>query len=1828
MPVPTHPGPCDCCAPWGITPMGAMVTIAGFKDNSYGTCTECADINGTYSFSFPAEGCGIGHAISACGGVDLFLKLETDADNHCRSKWILTIIDAGGSVIDLMFEKGGLLCCFGDQDLARVSGGTLTACDEESGGITVSVAPFGDWEEDYATACLPALTESCPAPAPVERPLLRSQELSLASVCSKCGCSQGGDDLGLDQDIPCATCSGQSASPINGNMSQTLRMPPSDPVAPTEILTYNSAPMFGQNSPFADATTASPPAGAQVSGLITARLIADDANAGAATSHCDGSINQYRCQHPTTKEYWPVGTRNSLVENVDGNGDRLGWTEVTQPDGFTWEYDADGNLTSVENPAGQTWTAKRSSTAMVGSSFKRVNAIEDPLSRRMTYTYDTNDRLRRIEGVDGRLTTVTMDANGNLTKFITPELCTTEFRYGSGYAGAHQMMARISEDGTRTSFSYHDSGWVSTVETPNNGKTSFTFDDLTSATVTKPNGTRTSLTFNSSRQVTAVSKPDTNDAEVEADCTTVTKITKPSGAEQDYKYELVDDKVPRMVSQANADGRTTFVYAAANKSQQPDAVIDRQGRRTSFTWDGNGQQTSIRNPLNEITTHVYDSSSRKIATIDALGNRTSVVYNATSQPAAAINALGQRTSFTYSDTGQPLARQNPLGAVWTTQSDLNNRPVVSIDPLGNRTSNVYASGCTPIGTISPMGARTTNIFQNGLLAASVNPLGHRSSFAYNSSGSRIRSTSPSGLITTNVYDVNQRPLATISPAGLRSTNVYDATGRIVAQVQPSGIRTTTIYDTCCSKPKATIAPNGARTSFTFNAAGLQIRTTQPTGGITTTIYDDLDRQIATINPLGHRSSVVYDGVGQTIAQIDALNNRSTSVYNAAGQSVASVNPLGNRNSTVYNEAGQAAAAVNPLGNRWSSVYDSAGRTIASVDPLNRRSTSIYDDDGNVIASIDPAGGRTTTLYNIGRQTVGSIDASEFRTTNTYNADGQAVEHIDALGYRTTSVYDSSGRSVASIDARGNRETTIYNSNGQAVASENALGNRWTTVLNSAGQSVANVDPLSNRTSSVYDTAGRVVAGIDPLGNRSTTIYNIASQVVASENALGYRTSNVFDVNGRTLVEISALGYRTTTVYDDSGQRTALVDARSNRHSFVYDAFGQETVRIDPLGRRTTFGYDMAGQQERRTDARGNRPTYTYSDNGQLTTRKYPDGTRATFAYDAVGNRTLMANGTGRYSYSYDGNAQTSVAANPNNKTITYVYDPVGNRAHMDAPDAGRFTYVYDATNQITLLHNPFDERTSFVYDNAGRRTVKKLANGTSASFTYDAASNLTNLHNLKSDNSVISSFDYRYNEVNNRTAIGEANGDRITWTYDNASQLTSEHRSGANAYSNTFVYDPVGNRLVLNEDATRTTTVFDAANQIEYSQATAGRTTYTFDADGNQQIMALPSADRITNTWDYENRLTTVALPNATRVTNTYHPDNLRVSSDDGTSSKTWLWNDQNLVSQTESGVLVVTNTPDLYGDLISQNNGTNTKWYHFDARGDSRELSDASEIVTDTRCYDAWGNILSSTGTTEMPFLFGGELGYTSSQDLEYVRARWYSPTNSHWLSPDPLLFVNGPNIYSYVRNAPSLTLDPSGLTPDLSCVHDSRCGPEQWRMYHRTRCTFADLRITHANLTVKQVDKLKSLADLTGSPSSALGLLTCLAGAAGNPAKSAKCLVDAGLKTSPGSHSAIQEFVRLLTGPNMFSGGSVWITFKTESCRGRKCSYFSIPIWSDVKCNVMDYKSKTNTVKCDIGAQGTTIYPQEYKDPKFLERCAFEMKSRGGCSSITDADPWDEDP
>ena len=155
-----------------------------------------------------------------------------------------------------------------------------------------------------------------------------------------------------------------------------------------------------------------------------------------------------------------------------------------------------------------------------------------------------------------------------------------------------------------------------------------------------------------------------------------------------------------------------------------------------------------------------------------------------------------------------------------------------------------------------------------------------------------------------------------------------------------------------------------------------------------------------------------------------------------------------------------------------------------------------------------------------------------------------------------------------------------------------------------------------------------------------------------------------------------------------------------------------------------------------------------------------------------------------------------------------------------------------------------------------------------------------------------------------------------------------------------------------------------------------------------------------------------------------------------------YVWDpvDDNVVLETDNTnatTATYTHEPGRYGGLISQRRGATDSYYHYDGLGSTRELTSDSETVTDTNLYDAWGVNVDSSGSTENPFRYVGQLGYyydTEASDY-YVRARVYQPAIGRWWSVDPLRFLaTGLNggflpVYFYSHNGPTMRVDPSGL-------------------------------------------------------------------------------------------------------------------------------------------------------------------------------------------------------
>jgi len=137
------------------------------------------------------------------------------------------------------------------------------------------------------------------------------------------------------------------------------------------------------------------------------------------------------------------------------------------------------------------------------------------------------------------------------------------------------------------------------------------------------------------------------------------------------------------------------------------------------------------------------------------------------------------------------------------------------------------------------------------------------------------------------------------------------------------------------------------------------------------------------------------------------------------------------------------------------------------------------------------------------------------------------------------------------------------------------------------------------------------------------------------------------------------------------------------------------------------------------------------------------------------------------------------------------------------------------------------------------------------------------------------------------------------------------------------------------------------------------------------------------------------------------------------------------LLMKTTNGAV----TKYVYGKgLIGEEVSGAFKTYHFDCRGSTVAITDASGNITDTFAYDTYGKLLSRTGTSEVIFGYNGRDGVvTDDNGLAYMRARYYSPDMKRFINADliPGKLTNAItlNRYAYANGNPAMNNDPSGL-------------------------------------------------------------------------------------------------------------------------------------------------------------------------------------------------------
>ena len=326
------------------------------------------------------------------------------------------------------------------------------------------------------------------------------------------------------------------------------------------------------------------------------------------------------------------------------------------------------------------------------------------------------------------------------------------------------------------------------------------------------------------------------------------------------------------------------------------------------------------------------------------------------------------------------------------------------------------------------------------------------------------------------------------------------------------------------------------------------------------------------------------------------------------------------------------------------------------------------------------------------------------------------------------------------------------------------------------------------------------------------------------------------------------------------------------------------------------------------------------------------------------------------------------------------------------------------------------------------------------------------LRYTQSDGTAVAYYDYARDAAGRIVRLARENNLAVYFTFDEIDRLKGEIERKASdstqIYAFFYDYDAANNRLQMRREAAAGVETesayyaYDAANQMARKQVRTPPSTVVdtyFGYDSNGSTLREYVVGTGTTYYEYgSNQLISKITPVSGSPWNFYYDSRLnRYRIDRGGTDSYYLWDGLNLLEERTSGGALVARYTYGYSRINSIGNiceifkpGTPDKTYTLalDHRGTANVLLDESQTEIGRRLYDAFGRIISETGTWPV------DVGYSSNWLWVKIGDKWYGlskyrlydPETGTFLSRD---FLNYLNKYRAFGNNPVGQVDRDGL-------------------------------------------------------------------------------------------------------------------------------------------------------------------------------------------------------
>ena len=436
----------------------------------------------------------------------------------------------------------------------------------------------------------------------------------------------------------------------------------------------------------------------------------------------------------------------------------------------------------------------------------------------------------------------------------------------------------------------------------------------------------------------------------------------------------------------------------------------------------------------------------------------------------------------------------------------------------------------------------------------------------------------------------------------------------------------------------------------------------------------------------------------------------------------------------------------------------------------------------------------------------------------------------------------------------------------------------------------------------------------------------------------------------------------------------------------------------------------------------------------------------------------------KYQYFY--NAEGDLAKKldvTTGKAVNYEYDSLDRLIHSYQTDNDvvqqRTEHLYDTENRLTSqswqLGNTL-YKEAFTYDSDDGSLTKVDGTGfTAYAFSYDALKRLSSRYswiyrqdytyrtNGGNQTTQIASIDYvkrdggtdfsgfklsyTYAQGGNiATITGTTRTDQnATYSYDKQGQLTKEINTNG-TYN--YTYDTYGNIRSVSGAESHTYT-YDDSEWLDLLTAYDGKS-ITYDAIGNPAVWHNSSGD-----WNLSwanGRQLTEATKGSHIVSYTYDLAGIRNSKTVDGVTYNYITQNGQVVRQTWGSHaldIIYDNT----GKPYALNYDGIMYYYVLNLQGDVIAIVTTWGETYGTYTYDAWGNVISQSGSIASinPIRYRGYY-YDSETGLYYLQSRYYDPQVRRFINADGYASVGqgfiGYNMFAYCINNPVAGIDATG--------------------------------------------------------------------------------------------------------------------------------------------------------------------------------------------------------